>query len=138
MKRNALAARYQELYRVANERRRQLERELKIERRHLKIEKRDAMEALNNQRETIAELQARAVPEGWAIRTADRREHGLLLHVARVYEGSKLAGWAWSALGVTSLGASRHGCGSSHSRKVASTLNEAVQQAEKAGKKVKR
>jgi hypothetical protein len=109
---------------------------LRVLQRELKDAKRDALEALNNQRETIAELQARAVPEGWGIVSTDFRARGLMLIISRVHIDSKVAGWTWSALGRTKHGFAREGRDTSHG--AAESFNEAVKQAEKAGKKVKR
>ncbi len=113
-------------------------REAKETLRQLKRERRDAMDTLNNQRETIAELQARAVPEGWRIDSASQKRDGILLVVTP--SGSRY-NWQTLFYRIRRGGQSEETIpcvNRTTSSGVAATFNEAVQQAEKAGKKVKR
>lgn len=109
------------------------ERELRELRAELKREKADSIEMLNNQSETIGELQKRAVPEGWVFNHVSKRDGLVVLTVERGGNGP----WTWS----TGFVLGRSGLmfvNRTTSNGSAATFNEAIKQAEKAGKKVRR
>lgn len=104
-------------------------RDIRALQRELKEAKADALDSLNNQAEVISELQARAVPEGWEIRTLS--SDGWRMTINRIDQvravGARVTKWRWSVASTRKL---RNG--------IVDSIKEAVQQAEKAGKKVRR
>lgn len=98
----------------------------------LREAKADALESLNNQAEAIRELQARAVPEGWEFVTIAKwapKKGQAKVGSAVVKRNYVEEVWTWR---VESRDGKFLRQGKSKS------FNDAVQQAEKAGKKVKR